>query len=966
MYKSFKQNKLEKINLMLKAIVESSDDAIIGKTLDGIIAIWNPAAERMYGYKAEEVMGKPISILLSPERKGEIKKVLEKLRKGERIEHFETTHLRKNGKEIAVSVTISPIKDAKGKIIGACSIARDVTEKKEMEKELKRYTKHLQEMMSEQTKELIEANESLLNEIKERKKVEKSLRKSEKRFRDISFSMADWIWEVDKEGRYIFVSEKVKSILGYEAEELIGKRPFELMPKEEAKRIKKIFKNIASKKKPIVDLENCYLTKDGKKVCILSNGVPILNKKGELKGYRGVDKDITLRKRREMNLRNLNRALKTLTKCNSVLIRAENEKSLLKDICRLIVEEGEYHFAWVGFLKRDREKTVRPVAYAGHEDGYLSTVHISWAENKEGKGPTGRAIRTGKVQITQDIRTDREWGAEREEALKRGYASTLTFPLLAQGKAFGVLKIYSSEPNAFDPEEVTLLSELADDLSYGIQSLRIKAAHKKSVETLKKKRLVLSEAERIAHLGSWEWDIIKNRVHFSDEIHSILGFKPAELKQTFDAFLERVHLHDREIVKKTVEKALEEKTSEIEYRILRRDGTERIVRSQVKVISNKSGKPIKMFGTLQDITELKKIEEDIIKLSNAVEQTVDIVFITNKDGIIEYVNPSFEKITGYSRDEAIGKKPSILKSGLMSQEYYRKVWSTITSGKAIRAVVTNRKKNGELFFYDQTITPIKDPQGNITHFVSTGRDITEIKKVEEKKKELEKMKSDFIILLAHEIGTPLTIITGWTDVLKIILKQHGVEKNEAFEHMERNLERIKKLKEAMTNLVLIEQEKFPLMKEPIFLHPIAKNVVNEFKIFAEKKQIEMIFTMPPMCKVLADRDKIHHLVSILVENAIRYTPEGGQIEISGKEGKDFVEVMIKDNGIGIGEEEQEKIFDLFYQVKDISIHKEGLGLGLSVAKGIVEAHGGKIWVDSEVGVGSVFHFTLPKIKKFLD
>ena len=139
--------------------------------------------------------------------------------------------------------------------------------------------------------------------ITERKKAYNALQESEKRFHDIALCSADWIWEVDKDGKYTFASGKVKQILGYDSEELIGKTPFDLMPEDEARHVGEVFKRIASEKKMIVDLENWNLTKQGEKVCLLTNGVPILGESGELVGYRGVDKDITERRKAEDKLK---------------------------------------------------------------------------------------------------------------------------------------------------------------------------------------------------------------------------------------------------------------------------------------------------------------------------------------------------------------------------------------------------------------------------------------------------------------------------------------------------------------------------------------------------------------------------------------------------------------------------------------------------------------------------------------
>ena len=223
----------------------------------------------------KEIVGKNWFDNFVPEKnRKKAKEGFEKLMRGEvkLIEYGEFSVLTKSGKEKIIAWRNTLLKDEQGNIIGVLSSGSDITEKK---------------------------------------KIEKKLRESEKRFRDVALSSADWIWEVDKNGRYTFASGKVKQILGYDPEEIIGKTPLELMPKEEAERIGKIFEKIVSEKKPIVDLENWNLTKEGEKVCLLTNGVPIIDEKGDLLGYRGVDKDITKRKKMEAELRKSEKKYRT-------------------------------------------------------------------------------------------------------------------------------------------------------------------------------------------------------------------------------------------------------------------------------------------------------------------------------------------------------------------------------------------------------------------------------------------------------------------------------------------------------------------------------------------------------------------------------------------------------------------------------------------------------------------------------
>lgn len=191
-------------------------------------------------------------------------------------------------------------------------------------------------------------------------------------------------------------------------------------------------------------------------------------------------------KKTKQNLISKERALKTLAKCNKALVAAANEQDLLNRICRIIIDIGGYRLAWVGYAEKDKKKTVRPVAQAGYEDSYLETVNITWADTKRGQGPTGKAIRTGNPYIMKSIASDPSYAPWRKQALKRGYASSIALPLKDKGKTFGALNICAREPDAFDNEEISLLKELAGDLSYGIVSLRNRALQKTSEKELKK------------------------------------------------------------------------------------------------------------------------------------------------------------------------------------------------------------------------------------------------------------------------------------------------------------------------------------------------------------------------------------------------------------------------------------------------------------------------------------------------
>ncbi len=192
------------------------------------------------------------------------------------------------------------------------------------------------------------------------------------------------------------------------------------------------------------------------------------------------------RHRAEAQLLQINRANRALSRCNEAMIRATEESTFLQQICNLIVEEAGYRLCWVGHAENDEAKSVRPLAQAGFEEGYLDTVNITWADTERGRGPAGTSIRTRQMVHIRDIERDSRMAPWREEALKRGYRSILSVPLLVDSDVFGVLIIYAAEPDAFSSEEVDLLTELADDLAFGIMTLRTRAERAKAEEGIRR------------------------------------------------------------------------------------------------------------------------------------------------------------------------------------------------------------------------------------------------------------------------------------------------------------------------------------------------------------------------------------------------------------------------------------------------------------------------------------------------
>lgn len=199
----------------------------------------------------------------------------------------------------------------------------------------------------------------------------------------------------------------------------------------------------------------------------------------------GICLDITQRVTHETELLKLNRTLRAHSRSDQAMMRAEEESAYAQEVCRIIVEDCGHAMVWIGLAENDARKNVRPIASAGFEEGYLDTLNVTWADTERGRGPTGTAIRTGQPSSCADMRTDPEFAPWREEALRRGYASSVVLPCAMDGRVFSAITIYSREPNAFSPDEIQLLSKLADDLAFGLVTLRMRDAHKHAAALLK-------------------------------------------------------------------------------------------------------------------------------------------------------------------------------------------------------------------------------------------------------------------------------------------------------------------------------------------------------------------------------------------------------------------------------------------------------------------------------------------------
>ncbi|MGE5622861.1 MAG: diguanylate cyclase domain-containing protein, partial [Bacillota bacterium] len=330
--------------------------------------------------------------------------------------------------------------------------------------------------------------------VEDRHRYEAALRASERRLRKLVESAPDAIF-VQAHGRFTYVNGAALRLFGADDKaQLVGKSVTGRMSPECLAAGEHMLRMLNEERKNVQLQQARYLRLDGSPVEVELSAVPF--RLDDEDGALVFVRDISERKRAEQTQLKLNRALRLLSDCNMALVHAEREQSLLDEICRLVVTTGGYRMAWVGYAEDDPDKTVRPMSRFGFDDGYIDSLRVSWADAENGRGVTGTAIRSGKIQVNQDFHGNPAMAPWRDAAFKRGYRASISLPLMMEQRAFGALTIYSADPDSFAEDEVHLLDELATDLAFGISTLRLRGQR----EAAEEKLAFLSHHDPLTHL----------------------------------------------------------------------------------------------------------------------------------------------------------------------------------------------------------------------------------------------------------------------------------------------------------------------------------------------------------------------------------------------------------------------------------------------------------------------------------
>jgi len=677
--------------------IDHFSDAAFWVAQDASIVYVNDAACRSLGYNREELLNLSISDIDPDFPRGEWDDYWQST-KHKKSDTFETSHHRKDGRIFPVEIRSNHL-NYQGKEY-RCTFARDITDRKQAEANLHESRRMLATLM-----------DNLPGMVYRCKNDEN--------------------WTVE------FMSEGSLDLTGHPAEEFTSGRLHyaQIIHPDDQQPVWDKVQAALDKLHPF-ELEYRIHNADGTERWVWEQGRGVYGGNGQVQALEGFITDITDRKSAETTLKRTHRALTVLSDCNHAMLHAGDETQLLNDICRIIVETGNYRMAWVGYAERDENKTVRPVAHWGYEEGYIESLNITWADEERGHGPTGNAIRSGKSCVARNIDTEPNFTPWRQSALERGYSCSIAIPLLKDRQVFGALMIYADEPGAFTTAEMQLLEDLADNLAYGISALRTETEREQA-----KKLLIDSENKFSTAFRSSPDAITLTSIETGRIIDVNQGFEKLS-GYSRDEVVGQIttnvgvwnNIKDREeIIRRLKQDSM---VRDYEVKFVNRAGEVRLcsVSSELIILENKQC----AISIIRDITEQKQAEKALLQneehLRFLYEENPSMYFTIAPDGTVLSVNEFGASELGYTVEELTGQ--SIL--SVFPEKEYETVQRHLQEclknfGQLREWEIQKVHKNGEKLWVKETARAVGTPDNKIAVLIVC-RDITKHKEAEEKLK----------------------------------------------------------------------------------------------------------------------------------------------------------------------------------------------------------------------------------------
>ena len=1030
----------------LRAIIDAIPDYIFVIEREQMrIRYCNDACSRtFYKIPRDQIEGKTI-VELFPAAQAEhcVQQNQQVFASGELLRIQESSNL--SGNNHIFDIIKVPLKQADGQVYGLLGTVRDITSLKELEF---------------------------------------ALEQSEQRFRNLVETSSDWVWEVNESGLYTYVSPQIFNILGYLPAEVLGKSPFEFMPPKEAARVFQEFSKFASVQAPFQCLENINLHKDGREITLETSAVPIIDENGQFRGYRGMDRDITVRKQAEQQLHNLSDRLNLAIKSGQIGIWDLN---IVND--HLIWDDRMYELYGVN-----------PANFTGNYQGWETRLHPD-------------DVLPGRTSFQQAIAKKIDFDAE--------------FRVIWDDGTIRFIKAYAIIQRDSEGKAQRMIGINFDITERKKSEAKLQAAEIQLRNLSDRLKLAVKSAK----IGIWDFDLIKDSLVWDERMYKIFGVSPVNFDPSegaWEKFEQFVYPDDRVTIREAVQQVITNKQElDIEFRIVLRNGSIRILKGNGLVQYNSQGQPQRMIGINYDITNRRREELENQRLKDRLEFVLSaspaIIYTCQlcENYQTTFISKNVQNILGYTTETWLAAPnfwvnhihpedlPQVFArlSNLQVQEHqpsqyrfrhqdgsYRwledefrlvrdemgqiteiigymvdisqqqaalrereLVEAEILRSRDLREAIFNESADA-LFLVDiETVKTLDCNQRAVEMFAATDKrdligieghdlqnqhftpeeleainndirtkgvwsreleyktfkgelfwgnlaakqitvasqkinlvrvtDISQRKLAETQLQETNKqlaasneelaratrLKDEFLANMSHELRTPLNAILGISEGLQDeVFGVINQPQRRSLQTIERSGTHLLELINDILDLSKIESGQMELDRTPIAISQLCQSSLSFIKQQAFQKRIQIdVNIQPNLPNLLVDERRIRQVLINLLSNAVKFTLEGGSIAlaVTWEEQtpesnitylQDFIRIAVIDTGIGIAPENLPKLFQPFIQIdSSLSRKYNGTGLGLSLVKRIVEMHGGKVGVSSQVGVGSNFSIDLP-------
>jgi len=787
------------------------------------------------------------------------------------------------------------------------------------------------------------------------------------------------------DGRWLRFNDRLCEILGYTREEIARTTWSEVTHPDDRLGDEQALYEMLQGGSDGYEIEKRLLHKNGSIVHCHVDVKCVRGPDGRIDHFLHTVDDITERKAAERGLMTISRYYAALSQCDEAIVRCTRESELFPAVCEAVVSVAGAGLAWVGMVD-PRTRQLVAVAQAGTGADYLRGLHVSTdPAQASADRPEARAILDQRACWIDGTFEDGAPAAWREQVAAFGWNSAAALPLLRGGQAIGVLTIYLSEPDGLHDRVRKLLAKIAENISFALDVLAREAERGAAIDALQRSELRFRQVFESSIDGILMAAPDGRVLSANPAACRMLGFDESELRA-----LGRGGPLDP--ADPRLAAALEERSRTGrfagELAFLRKDGS-RMPGEVSSVLYDDSFGQKRSSIIIRDITERVQTEMELRKLSMAVEQSPESIVITDTAGTIEYVNETFLRVTGYTRQEVLGRNPSILQSGGTPVGTYTEMWSALGRGEPWKGQFENRRKDGSTYTEFAIIAPIRQQDGRVTHYLAIKDDITERKRMGEEldtyRHQLEQLvdmrtaelaearahaeaanqaKSAFLANMSHEIRTPMNAIIGLTH----LMLSAGTTPEQAARlrkiaasgrHLLSLVNDILDLSKIEAGKLVVEAAAFDLLKA-------VGEAFGSMALRAEEKGLEARLLPAPdlPLAVRGDALRLGQILLNLLSNAVKFTDRGGitlrvGVVHARPEGS-LLRFEVTDTGIGLTEEQQAHLFKAFEQADTSTTRKYGgTGLGLAICQRLVQALGGEIGVHSTPGSGSSFWFQLP-------